>query len=728
MNATLRTPFLAALATLCGALPSQAQSFTSGAAQVPQGNPFNNSSTENVDFADVDHDGDYDAVFADGGDDGNDQNRLWINQGGLQGGTVGVFVDRTSAQLPSVQDTSRDVDFVDIDRDGDEDLYVSNDSTQINQSNRWHVNQGGLQGGTAGYFVDETSTRWVDLGVNNGTTAFSSVAASMVLPGGGFIDYSGEGVFGDLDDDGDMDLLHTSYGSVFDGRTPSRLFLNDGAGFYEEFNPSGFQLPGQDINNGDPALWANGLHQHDTQVFNGSQADIAATALGAELGDLDGDFDLDLLIGARDEQPRMFINRLEQNGGVLTTFVDVTYGAFTDFNVENGHYEQELGDMDDDDDLDVYGVNWSITVPQLNDITQLNDGTGHFGAWTVVSGSSSDGSDCDWFDYDDDGYLDVFVATFGGQDRLYENDGPPGYGLTDVTSTQFVPEAKTTLGLDSVDVDHDGDSDLMTCNDSHQANDLWINVTQVADASAPRVLVEQAPDQNGTSNPTPIRAVVHDNASWDVIRYYATAIEYSVNGGPTQTTPMIDAGGQLFYGAIPGGLVGQIDYAVVSTDQGGNAGVSSTLSFTISATVNYCTAGTSASGCQALLSATGTPSATAPSGFTVAAAAVEGQKDGLFYFGSNGRQANPWGNGTSYQCVVPPVARGPLMAGAGTLGLCDGTFGLDLNALWCPTCPKPQKNPGVGAVVQAQLWYRDPQSTSNQTTSLSDAIEFAMAP
>ena len=36
--------------------------------------------------------------------------------------------------------------------------------------------------------------------------------------------------------------------------------------------------------------------------------------------------------------------------------------------------------------------------------------------------------------------------------------------------------------------------------------------------------------------------------------------------------------------------------------------------------------------------------------------------------------------------------------------------------------------PGAGAVVQAQLWYRDPLNTSNQTTSLSDATEFVVAP
>ena len=143
---------------------------------------------------------------------------------------------------------------------------------------------------------------------------------------------------------------------------------------------------------------------------------------------------------------------------------------------------------------------------------------------------------------------------------------------------------------------------------------------------------------------------------------------------------------------------------------------------------SFCTAGTSASGCRASLSAAGFPSTSAPSGFLLQASGVEGAKDGTFFFGTNGRQANPWGNGTSYQCVVPPVVRAGTLSGSGTLGACDGAFSQDLNALWCPTCPKPAKNPGAGALVQAQLWYRDPFSTSNQTTSLSDAIEFEVCP
>ena len=168
--------------------------------------------------------------------------------------------------------------------------------------------------------------------------------------------------------------------------------------------------------------------------------------------------------------------------------------------------------------------------------------------------------------------------------------------------------------------------------------------------------------------------------------------------GPYSTSTVVDSGTAYLFTSLPTGAV------------------------------TYCTAGLSASGCQATLAATGVPSASAASGFILSASSVEGSKDGLFYFGVSGRQANAWGNGSSFQCVVPPVTRASLLTGSGTGGLCDGALSQDLNALWCSTCPKPQKNPGPGATVQAQLWYRDPFNTSNQTTTLSNAIEFCLAP
>ena len=158
---------------------------------------------------------------------------------------------------------------------------------------------------------------------------------------------------------------------------------------------------------------------------------------------------------------------------------------------------------------------------------------------------------------------------------------------------------------------------------------------------------------------------------------------------------------------------------------GGSNWVFRSRRYDLCAGVVYCTAGTSANGCLATLSGTGQASATAASGFVVSAAGVEGNKNGQFYFGVNGRQALAWGTGSSFRCVAPPTTRAGLLTPSGTLGGCDGSFAQDLNALWTGA---PAKNPGAGAQVQVQLWYRDPLNTSNQSTSFSDALEFVVCP
>ena len=139
---------------------------------------------------------------------------------------------------------------------------------------------------------------------------------------------------------------------------------------------------------------------------------------------------------------------------------------------------------------------------------------------------------------------------------------------------------------------------------------------------------------------------------------------------------------------------------------------------------SYCTAGFSAIGCQATLSSSGTPSATAPGGFVVTASGLESQKNGQFFWSVTGMQANPWGNGTSYRCTLPPNYRGGLLMSS-PAGACGGFVSQDLNARWQA---KPSQNPGVGGTAYIQYWYRDPQSTSNQTTSFSDALSAPVCP
>ena len=714
------------------ALPAGAQSFQHNTTDAPTGGTANNSFTENLSFADVDRDGDMDVVFADGGDLGNDRNRLWINQGGAQGGTVGVFVDDTGARLPNVPDASRDIDFADIDLDGDYDFFASNSSGNSNQGSRFFVNQGGDQGGTEGFFLEATSTAFINLGVNDGITTFSSIDPAIVLPSGTWVDWSCDSAFADLDGDGDMDLVHTTYGNLAQGKSPSRLFLNDGAGHFEEFNPSGFQLTGLELDDGDPALWAEGVQMDETKDTTGLEADVATRGLAVSIGDLDGDLDIDILLGEKVSVPRIFTNRLVETGTL--SFRDRSHAVLPgpNWSPGKGSYEQDVGDFDNDGDLDIYGTGWNSLLQPPVDLEFRNLGS-TYSAAVPNSVPYTDHGEPDFIDYDNDGDLDLFLCAETEDERLVENAGSgSGYVLAEAVGG-LPAVTMSSQGADVADVDQDGDYDVFVANGLGEANAFYENITQVADTTAPRVMhLEQAPDRDAGFEPTEIRCHVYDNTTWALTQFARVAVQYSVNGAPFTDVDMTFSGGQVFRGVIPGPTEGVIDYRVRATDLQGNVGVSSTLSFSAGPCsgdpVSYCTAGFSASGCQALIQASGTPSATLPSGFTLSTTGVEGGKNGLYFYGTNGRKASSWGNGTSFVCVIPPRLRGGFLSGVGTTGQCDGSFNQDLNARWCATCPKPSHNPGAGALVQAQLWYRDPQNTSNQTSGISDAIEFTVCP
>ncbi|MBK7641575.1 MAG: VCBS repeat-containing protein [Planctomycetes bacterium] len=580
-----RAGFLLGGLVLCA--HASAQQLVHNTTSVPSSSGY----TENVDFADIDNDGDWDAAFAEGGDFGNQQNVLWQNQGGAQGGTVGVFTNVTTTQFPAVLDDSRDIEFLDMNADGDNDIYVSNTAQISNQSNRWWVNMGGAQGGTTGFFQDQTAAHWSNLG-----GAGSSIAPSQLI-GGGFIDFSCDCDFADLDNDGDLDLFHSSYGGALGGNVPSRIFLNDGTGVFTEFNPSGFQLPAQNITNGVPGVWCQGTQLANTTNATGVNCDIASSALDIDLQDIDGDFDLDVLHGARQEAPRLFQNRFAENGNVLG-FRDVTGSNLpAGYSTGNGHYEQEFADQDGDGDMDIYGLNWLVSFT-FDDIVTKNNGSGVYAPVVTLSNSGSDDNEGDYFDYDNDGDLDLFVANFSGQDRVYQNNGTGTYTYM-ATGTVIPADGTTSLDADTCDVDEDGDEDVFVANDANQAEWYLQNTTTANDTFAPYLpRLEQAPNRVAGAAPTVVRFWVGDNHAYYIIPYYSASVDVSVNGGPVTTYPARTMWGQQFRCEIPGNLVGSVSYTAHCTDRYGNTGTSGSHGYTATAggsspMTSYCNPGVS---------------------------------------------------------------------------------------------------------------------------------------
>lgn len=179
---------------------------------------------------------------------------------------------------------------------------------------------------------------------------------------------------------------------------------------------------------------------------------------------------------------------------------------------------------------------------------------------------------------------------------------------------------------------------------------------------------------------------------------------------------LFDNGDLLFVGSIRNALGTAYAQGLfrVSTTGGSNS-------------VVYCTAGTSTNGCVPAIASTGTPSASASSGFTLTVSSVEGQKQGLLFYGISGRAASPWGlSGTSFLCVKSPTQRMGTQQTNGTLNQCDGSLSIDwLNFL--ATHPTALGAPfSSGTVVQAQGWYRDPPAV--KTTNLSGGLEFTLVP
>jgi Tol biopolymer transport system component len=140
--------------------------------------------------------------------------------------------------------------------------------------------------------------------------------------------------------------------------------------------------------------------------------------------------------------------------------------------------------------------------------------------------------------------------------------------------------------------------------------------------------------------------------------------------------------------------------------------------------LTFCFPSRSPLGCLPSVTGSGTPSATAGSGHDLDVGDVRNDQIGLFFYGTSGDQALPFGNG--WQCLAGPLVR---MAVQSTGGApppaedCSGVLHTDFNA-WVAGGGDPSLVPGTTVYVQS--WSRDPSYGFGSL--LSDATAFVLGP
>ncbi|MCA9283871.1 MAG: VCBS repeat-containing protein [Phycisphaerales bacterium] len=470
--------------------------------------------TNQATVVDIDGDGDLDIVLANG--------QGYSSQGAALKPRILVnkinevearFVDETDARAAGVLGWFRGVEAGDCDGDGDWDLVLAQD---FNKQPKLLINDG------TGVFTDETGSRLP-------AVTMSSARAQ----------------FADVDNDGDLDLFFCNSGtSNRFGSGQPRLFLNDGTGNYT--NVTATNIPAGNISD-----------QQDC-IF----------------GDVDGDLDLDIHIGSRAGQSKLWLN---DGNGVFTNSPFPTGGS---------SYSYDFGDIDGDGDLDMLSINGGTDRLLQNNMP---------GAWVNISSEISpnagiDDNDSKFFDYDNDGDLDYVVASLGSSERVFRNNGPdaPGAQFTQVTG--IMPNVGDS-SLDIVVADFDGDNriDVVTLQGESGSfvNKIYMNTTGPEDTIAPTiVLFEQLPDTalpDGPLGPFAVRLVAYDSYSSDRGFYAGPGeLHWSLNGGPEQTSELKWHGNSMWRGVIDEvDGPGTVTYYATIADRAGNVATTETLSFDI---------------------------------------------------------------------------------------------------------------------------------------------------
>ena len=133
-------------------------------------------------------------------------------------------------------------------------------------------------------------------------------------------------------------------------------------------------------------------------------------------------------------------------------------------------------DYDNDGYLDLYVTNWGSAVSDAINQLYKNNGNGTFTEVAAAAGinSSNNSTSAAWADYDNDGYLDLYIINFYEQDELYHNNGDGTF--TDVTNQAGINiiSIGNEIEADWGDYDNDGYLDLYICK-YYAENELYHN-------------------------------------------------------------------------------------------------------------------------------------------------------------------------------------------------------------------------------------------------------------
>ena len=303
----------------------------------------------------------------------------------------------------------------------------------------------------------------------NGFAYAQTINVSLSVPATPFQDAdNGAMAFGDIDNDGDQDLIITGKG----GLIKATLYMNDGTGNFTVatgtpfVNVFGGTVGFADVNNDNfidllitgstsaPIRTANLYLNNGNGTFS-----IAATPFTPSyegdfaFEDIDNDNDIDLILTGYNASDLGFTKLYLNNG--TGVFSEVTSTPFEQLKGSSVAFI----DIENDGDKDVI---LSGTNNSNIDSTKLyvNNGNGVFTLNTASSFTGISSGDIAIADSDNDGDMDILITgalTSGSITKLYTNNGTGTF--SEVVGTPFI--GTMISATEFADFDNDGDKDIL---------------------------------------------------------------------------------------------------------------------------------------------------------------------------------------------------------------------------------------------------------------------------